>query len=306
MTDLTTAPSTARDLAAAAARRAHGAGARDPRRVSTANRITYSPKVFIPLTMLCRDKCGYCTFAKAPAHIDSPYLTPDEVLVDRDVPAQGRLPRGVVHAGRTSRVALPRGRRPGSPSTATRRRSTTSSRWQRWCSTRRACFPTRTPARSVADELAHAASRLTVAGHDDRVAQRRSRLPSRFARQDTRATPGHARIRGRARHPVHHGHPRRHRRDARSTASQALEAIADVASAPRARAGSHRAELPAQARHRDAPRARRARPTTTSTRSRWPASSCPPTSTCRRRRTCPTTSACCSTPASTTGAASPR
>ena len=27
-------------------------------------RITYSPKVFIPLTMLCRDQCGYCTFAQ--------------------------------------------------------------------------------------------------------------------------------------------------------------------------------------------------------------------------------------------------
>src|SRR6202046_2746788 len=43
-------------------------------------RITYSPKVFIPLTMLCRDRCGYCTFAKAPARLTSPYLTPDEVL----------------------------------------------------------------------------------------------------------------------------------------------------------------------------------------------------------------------------------
>ena len=28
--------------------------------------VTYSPKVFIPLTMLCRDKCGYCTFAQPP------------------------------------------------------------------------------------------------------------------------------------------------------------------------------------------------------------------------------------------------
>ena len=44
------------------------------------SRVTYSPKVFIPLTMLCRDKCGYCTFAKAPARIESPYLTSDEVL----------------------------------------------------------------------------------------------------------------------------------------------------------------------------------------------------------------------------------
>ncbi len=43
-------------------------------------RVTYSPKVFIPLTMLCRDKCGYCTFAKAPAHTESPYMTPEQVL----------------------------------------------------------------------------------------------------------------------------------------------------------------------------------------------------------------------------------
>jgi len=43
-------------------------------------RVTYSPKVFIPLTMLCRDKCGYCTFAQPPARLDAPYLTPDEVL----------------------------------------------------------------------------------------------------------------------------------------------------------------------------------------------------------------------------------
>src|SRR6267378_7208360 len=43
-------------------------------------RITYSPKVFIPLTQLCLDRCGYCTFAKAPARLESPYLSPDEVL----------------------------------------------------------------------------------------------------------------------------------------------------------------------------------------------------------------------------------
>jgi 7,8-didemethyl-8-hydroxy-5-deazariboflavin synthase CofH subunit/7,8-didemethyl-8-hydroxy-5-deazariboflavin synthase CofG subunit len=43
-------------------------------------RVTFSPKVFIPLTMLCRDRCGYCTFAKAPARLTAPYLTPEEVL----------------------------------------------------------------------------------------------------------------------------------------------------------------------------------------------------------------------------------
>lgn len=43
-------------------------------------RVTYSPKVFIPLTMLCRDSCGYCTFAQPPARLESPFLTPEQVL----------------------------------------------------------------------------------------------------------------------------------------------------------------------------------------------------------------------------------
>jgi FO synthase len=42
--------------------------------------ITYSKKVFIPLTRLCRDRCAYCTFATVPKHLDSPFLSPDEVL----------------------------------------------------------------------------------------------------------------------------------------------------------------------------------------------------------------------------------
>lgn len=42
-------------------------------------RVTYSPKVFIPLTKLCRDRCGYCTFAEAPHHLPAPYLSLDEV-----------------------------------------------------------------------------------------------------------------------------------------------------------------------------------------------------------------------------------
>jgi FO synthase len=42
--------------------------------------VTYSRKVFIPLTMLCRDHCHYCTFAKPPAKLDRPFLTPEEVV----------------------------------------------------------------------------------------------------------------------------------------------------------------------------------------------------------------------------------
>jgi len=57
-------------LAAASARRdqAHG------------RRVTWSPKVFVPLTRLCRDRCGYCTFATAPARVAAPFLSPEEVL----------------------------------------------------------------------------------------------------------------------------------------------------------------------------------------------------------------------------------
>jgi len=52
----------------------------DSRVASGLRRITYSPKVFIPLTQLCRDRCGYCTFAQAPAHLPAPYLDVDTVL----------------------------------------------------------------------------------------------------------------------------------------------------------------------------------------------------------------------------------
>src|ERR1700736_2297811 len=50
------------------------------RDAATGTRITWSPKVFIPLTMLCRDRCGYCTFAKAPARVEAPYLSREQVL----------------------------------------------------------------------------------------------------------------------------------------------------------------------------------------------------------------------------------
>ena len=42
--------------------------------------VTYSRKVFIPLTQLCRDVCHYCTFAQPPKPGERAYLTPDEVL----------------------------------------------------------------------------------------------------------------------------------------------------------------------------------------------------------------------------------
>ncbi len=57
-------------MAAAAAVRDSGHGAA----------MTYSRKVFVPLTELCRDVCHYCTFAKTPRRLDQVFLPPDEVL----------------------------------------------------------------------------------------------------------------------------------------------------------------------------------------------------------------------------------
>src|ERR671911_733466 len=57
------------DLLAAARGRRRGGGL-----------VTYSPKVFIPLTTLCRDVCHYCTFAENPRPGHSAYLSPEEVL----------------------------------------------------------------------------------------------------------------------------------------------------------------------------------------------------------------------------------
>ena len=42
--------------------------------------VSYSPKVFIPLTQLCRDVCRYCTFAHAPRDLQAPYLSTEEAV----------------------------------------------------------------------------------------------------------------------------------------------------------------------------------------------------------------------------------
>ena len=42
--------------------------------------VSYSRKVFIPLTRLCRDTCGYCTFVRGPRAVPHAYLSPEEVL----------------------------------------------------------------------------------------------------------------------------------------------------------------------------------------------------------------------------------
>lgn len=61
----------------AAAARVRDAGLLELNRAGV---ITYSPKVFIPLTRLCRDRCHYCTFATTPNHLPAAYLEIAEVI----------------------------------------------------------------------------------------------------------------------------------------------------------------------------------------------------------------------------------
>ena len=56
------------------------AEARALREQGTGTLVTYSPKVFIPLTKLCRDVCHYCTFARPPRRGERAYMSLDEVV----------------------------------------------------------------------------------------------------------------------------------------------------------------------------------------------------------------------------------
>lgn len=62
------------------------AAARERARAAHGDIVTYSPKVFIPLTRLCRDVCHYCSFAEVPRAGKRAYLMPDEV---RDIARAG-------------------------------------------------------------------------------------------------------------------------------------------------------------------------------------------------------------------------
>jgi FO synthase len=69
------------DRLCAAAAKVRDAGLAAAGRPAT---VTYSPKVFIPITRLCRDRCHYCTFVETPAHAAragrEPFLSPDEIV----------------------------------------------------------------------------------------------------------------------------------------------------------------------------------------------------------------------------------
>ena len=214
-------------------------------------RVTYSPKVFIPLTMLCRDRCGYCTFAKPPARLELALpRRPTQVLAIARAGAAAGCHEALFTLGERPEERYPAAREWLADHGLRARPSTTWSPRAGWCSTRPGCCPTPTPApspgragrlRAVSPSPGHdagvagrpPASRRPTAGLPDKTPERRlatleaaGELAIPFT---TGILVGHRRDPGGAA-----GGPGGHRR---------------LPPPPRPRAGGHRPELPAQAGH---------------------------------------------------------
>ena len=227
--------------------------------------ISYSRKVFIPLTQLCRDVCHYCTFAQPPRRAAAAYLSPDEVLAIAPRRRARRLPRGAVHARRQAGAALRRGARGAGRGSATPPRSTISPRWRRWCSSETGLLPHLNPGVMSRDDIARAAPGLGVAGHHagdarrsgwrsaaGRISARPTRCPP--VRLATIAAAGEAAVPFTTGILIGIGETRRR-------AHRGAAGAARPARAPRPHPGNHHPEFPRQAGHAHGGRARAGRST---------------------------------------------
>ncbi len=72
--------------------------------------ISWSPKVFLPLTRLCRDVCHYCTFATAPRHLEHPYLSPEAVIATSHAGAEAGCTEALFTLGDKPELRYPAAR----------------------------------------------------------------------------------------------------------------------------------------------------------------------------------------------------
>ena len=103
--------------------------------------VTYSPKVFIPLTTLCRDVCDYCTFARPPRRGERAFMTEDEVLEIARAGAAAGCREALFTLGDKPELRYKVAREELARSAA-RRRSSTSRAAHASCSRRPACCRT--------------------------------------------------------------------------------------------------------------------------------------------------------------------
>ena len=212
--------------------------------------VSYSRKVFIPLTKLCRDVCHYCTFAERPRAGRPAYLSPEAVLTIARAGAAagctealftlGDKPELRYRAAREALAALGHDDDDLLPARDVRAGAegdrAAAARQSRHHDARR----DRVAARGVGEHGHHA-------GIEQRSAVRAGRRALRLARQGAGGAAGDDAHRRRTGGAVHHRHPDRHRRDARRAAGIAAR-DPRPACASRPHPGSDRAELPRQAR----------------------------------------------------------
>ena len=241
----------------------------EARRLRTGPLVTYSPKVFIPLTTLCRDVCGYCTFARPPRRGERAFMTEDEVLAIARAGAAAGCREALFTLGDKPelryKVAREELRALGCETTLEY-----LERCARLVLEETGLLPHLNPGVMTRAELEALRPGLRLDGdhaRDDRGAARsEGRAALGLARQDPGAAPGDDPTRRRARDPVHERDPHRDRRDARGADRRAPRPEGARRGA-RARAGGDRPELPRETRHAHGRRTRARRSTTTCGRS---------------------------------------
>ena len=253
------------DLCASAARvRDAGLAAAGRRGPSGRLPISYSRKVFIPVTHLCRDQCHYCTFVTVPGKLRSQgmgmYMEPDEIL---DVAR-----RGAELGCKEALFTLgdrPEARWPEARQWLDERGYDSTLDYVRAMAIRvleeTGLLPHLNPGVMSWSELSRLKPVAPSMGMMLETTSRRLFETKGLAHygspgQGPRGAAAHADRRGPAVDPVHHRTAGGHRRDADRARRDAAR-DSQVAQGIRACPGSDRAELPGQARHRDAVGARR-------------------------------------------------
>ena len=225
--------------------------------------VTYSPKVFIPLTRLCRDRCHYCTFVTTPGQLERAgepmFLSPDEVL---DIAREGALlgcKEALFTLGDRPEDRWPQAREwldeQGYDSTLDYVRAMAVRVLEET-----GLLPHLNPGVMSWQELNRLkpvapSMGMMLETTSRRLFDREGPGAPRVAGQGPGGAAAGARGRRPAQRPLHHRHPGRHRRDRRRARRLDLRDPPRRA-AVRQRAGGDRPELPRQARHRDAPRGR--------------------------------------------------
>ena len=178
--------------------------------------VTYSRKVFVPLTMLCRDHCHYCTFAKPPAKLEAPFLTPEEVVAIARAGAEAGCKEALFTLGDRPEERYDEARtwlsERGYDSTLDYVRAVAIHVIEET-----GLLPHLNPGVMSYEEIArlkHVSASMGImleTASEQALGEGGPAL--RLARQGAGGAPAHDRGRGPARRAVHHRHPHRHRRD---------------------------------------------------------------------------------------------